>query len=71
MALSHQGKGLGGVLLVRALRKAYENADVVGHPWLATELGSDSVRPPLLGRRGRARRAHRELLRRIRFHSAA
>jgi GNAT superfamily N-acetyltransferase len=30
VAASHQGMGLGGVLLVRALRKAYENADVVG-----------------------------------------
>jgi len=27
---SHQGQGLGGALLVRALRKAYESADVVG-----------------------------------------
>ncbi|HEX7477940.1 MAG TPA: GNAT family N-acetyltransferase [Polyangiales bacterium] len=26
----HQGRGLGGALLVRALRMAYENADVVG-----------------------------------------
>ena len=30
IARSHQGRGLGGVLLVRALRKAYENADVIG-----------------------------------------
>jgi len=30
VAKSHQGQGLGAVLLVRALRKAYENADVVG-----------------------------------------
>jgi GNAT superfamily N-acetyltransferase len=30
VADSYQGKGLGGVLLVRALRKAYENADIVG-----------------------------------------
>lgn len=27
---SHHGQGLGGVLLAEALRKAYENADVVG-----------------------------------------
>ncbi len=27
---SHQGKGLGGALLARALRKAYESADIVG-----------------------------------------
>ena len=27
---ARQGQGLGGVLLVRALRKAYENADIVG-----------------------------------------
>ena len=30
IATSHQGRGLGGDLLVRALRKAYESADVVG-----------------------------------------
>jgi GNAT superfamily N-acetyltransferase len=30
IAKSVQGKGLGAALLVRALRKAYENADVVG-----------------------------------------
>jgi GNAT superfamily N-acetyltransferase len=30
VAQSHQGLGLGGVLLVRALRKAYENRNVVG-----------------------------------------
>ena len=27
---SHQGRGLGAILLASALRKAYENADVVG-----------------------------------------
>lgn len=27
---SHQGQGLGGALLARALRKAYESADIVG-----------------------------------------
>jgi GNAT superfamily N-acetyltransferase len=27
---SHQGQGLGGALLTRALRKAYESADIVG-----------------------------------------
>ena len=30
VARSHQGRGLGGLLLVRALRKAFENAAVVG-----------------------------------------
>jgi GNAT superfamily N-acetyltransferase len=30
VAKSHQGHGLGAVLLARALRKAFENADVVG-----------------------------------------
>ena len=30
VATSHQGQGFGGILLVRALRKAYDNADVVG-----------------------------------------
>jgi GNAT superfamily N-acetyltransferase len=30
IATSHQGKGLGGILLVRALRKAHESADIVG-----------------------------------------
>jgi GNAT superfamily N-acetyltransferase len=30
VAKSHQGQGLGGALLVRALRKAYENTAVVG-----------------------------------------
>lgn len=30
VARSHQGLGIGGVLLVRALRKAYENTSVVG-----------------------------------------
>jgi len=29
VAQSHQGQGLGGALLVRALRKAYDSADVV------------------------------------------
>ncbi len=28
--VSHHGQGLGGVLLVEALRKAYENADIIG-----------------------------------------
>lgn len=30
VAETHHGQGLGGVLLARALRKAYESADVVG-----------------------------------------
>lgn len=30
VAQSHHGQGLGGALLVRALRKAYENANLVG-----------------------------------------
>ncbi len=30
VARSHQGTGMGGMLLARALRKAWENADVVG-----------------------------------------
>ncbi len=30
IATSHQGRGLGGELLVRALRKAYDNAEVIG-----------------------------------------
>lgn len=30
IARSHHGQGLGGVLLIRALRNAYESADVVG-----------------------------------------
>lgn len=30
IARAHQGRGLGGLLLVRALRKAHENAAVVG-----------------------------------------
>ncbi len=30
VASSHQGRGLGGALLVRALRKAYDSAGVVG-----------------------------------------
>jgi GNAT superfamily N-acetyltransferase len=30
VAKEHQGRGLGTMLLARALRKAYENADVVG-----------------------------------------
>jgi GNAT superfamily N-acetyltransferase len=30
IATSQKGQGLGGVLLVRALRKAYESADIVG-----------------------------------------
>jgi predicted GNAT family N-acyltransferase len=30
IARGHQGRGLGGILLVRALRLAYLNADVVG-----------------------------------------
>jgi len=37
VASSQQGRGLGAILLVRALRKAYESADVVGSSMVAVD----------------------------------
>ena len=37
VASAHQGHGLGAVLLVRALRKAYESAEVVGSSMVVVE----------------------------------
>jgi predicted GNAT family N-acyltransferase len=41
IARSEQGQGLGGTLLVRALRKAYENADVVGSSMVVVDALDD------------------------------
>lgn len=35
--VSHHGQGLGGVLLAEALRKAYDNADVVGSSMIVVD----------------------------------
>lgn len=40
---SHQGRGLGGALLVRALRKAYDNADVVGSSMVVVDALDESA----------------------------
>jgi len=43
VAQSHQGQGLGGALLVRALRKAYESADVVGSSMVVVDALNESA----------------------------
>ncbi len=41
VATAHQGQGLGGSLLVRALRKAYESASVVGSSMVVVDALDD------------------------------
>jgi predicted GNAT family N-acyltransferase len=43
IAISHRGRGLGGDLLVRALRKAYESADVVGSSIVVVDALDESA----------------------------
>ena len=43
IATSHQGRGLGGDLLVRALRKADESADVVGSSIVVVDALDESA----------------------------
>lgn len=40
---SHQGQGLGGALLVRALRKAHESADIVGSSMVVVDALDDGA----------------------------
>ena len=43
VARSHQGQGLGGALLARALRKAYDSADVVGASMVVVDALNESA----------------------------
>ena len=43
VARSHQGRGLGGLLLARALRKAFENAAVVGSSMVVVDAIDDAA----------------------------
>jgi hypothetical protein len=43
IATSHQGQGLGGALLVRALRKAYESADIVGSSMVVVDATDETA----------------------------
>ena len=43
IAQSRQGQGLGGALLARALRKAYESADVVGSSMVVVDALDESA----------------------------
>lgn len=43
VATSHQGQGLGAALLARALRKAYESADVVGSSMVVVDAVDENA----------------------------
>jgi len=43
VAEAHQGRGLGGALLVRALRKAYDSADMVGSSMVVVDAMNESA----------------------------